>query len=107
MRNLRRRLAPQTIAELVARYNGGEHTPALSRQYGISKTGLLQLLQDKGVPLRRRSVTPEDAERAVRLYERGLTIDEVVKPIGYSYSTVQRLLHQKGVVLRTGAPRRR
>lgn len=105
MRNLRRRLAPSTIAELVARYNGGEHTPALSREYGISKTGLLLLFRAEGVSLRRRAMTPQDAERAVRLYESGLTVDEVVEQIGYSYSTIQRALHQKGVMLRANCIR--
>lgn len=100
MRNLRRRLAPQTIAELVARYNAGANTPALSREYGISKTGLLELLHTEGVSLRRRSVTPEVADRAVRLYESGLTIDEVMEQVGYSYSTIQRMLHEKGVAMR-------
>lgn len=106
-RNLRRRLTPQAIAELVARYNAGEHTPALSRQYGLSKTGLVELLRTEGVPLRRRSMTLQDAERAVRLYESGLTIDEVVKQVGYSYSTIQRLLHQKRVGMRAGPSRRK
>lgn len=95
MGNLRRRLAPLTIAKLVARYSAGEHTPALSQNYGISKTGLLELLRAEGVPLRKRSMTAQDTERAVRLYESGLTIDEVVKQVGYSYSTIQRALHSE------------
>lgn len=100
MRNLRRRLAPQTIEELVARYNAGEDTPALSREYGISKTGFLELLRAEGVSLRRRSMTPQDAERAVRLYESGLKIDEVVERLGYSYGAVRKRLHESGVALR-------
>jgi DNA-binding IclR family transcriptional regulator len=45
-------------------------------------------------------MTPEDAERATRLYERGLTIDEVVEQVGYSFSTVRRMLHAHGVTVR-------
>jgi hypothetical protein len=45
-------------------------------------------------------MTPEDAERAVRLYERGLTIDQVVDQVGYSFSTIRRMLHVNGVVVR-------
>ncbi len=45
-------------------------------------------------------MTPEDAERAVRLYERGLTIDEVVGQVGYSFSTIRRMLHANGVTVR-------
>ena len=90
----------------MARYNAGENTPELSREYGISKTGLLELLKAEGVALRRRSMTPQDTKRAVRLYESGLAIDEVVKQVGYSYSTVQRVLRQKGVAMRAGPSRR-
>lgn len=100
MRSLRRRLSPQVIEELVDRYNTGEGTPALSREYHISKSGLLQLLRAEGVSLRRQPLAPEDAKRAVRLYENGLTIDEVAEQIGSSYSTVRKILHQSGVTMR-------
>lgn len=107
VRSLRRRLAPQVIEELVARYIAGEDTPALSREYGISKTGLRELLQAEGVSMRRQAITPEDAERAVRLYERGLTITQVVERVGYSYGTVRRTLHEQGVAMRpTGIEKR-
>lgn len=100
VRSLRRRLTPQAIEELVARYNAGEHTPALSREYGISKTGLLQLFQAEGVLLRRRAMTPEDAAWAMQLYESGLTIKQVVGQVGYSFGTVQRALYENGVAMR-------
>jgi hypothetical protein len=99
-RSLRRRLSPQETAELVTRYNAGEVSPALSKEYGISKCGLLQLLRKEGVSLRKQAITPEDAKRAARLYESGLTIDEVVEQIDSSYSTVRKVLHQSGVIMR-------
>lgn len=100
VRSLRRRLSPQQIEELVSRYNAGEDTPALSRAYGISRGGLRKLLLSRGVSFRKQPMTPEDAERAMRLYEHGLTIKEVVDQVGYSFSTVRRLLHASGVVVR-------
>lgn len=99
-RSLRRRLSPQETAELIARYGAGEASLALSKEYGISKYELLQLLRKEGVTLRKRAMTPEDAEHAARLYESGLTIDEVTEQIGYSYSTVRKMLHQSGVTMR-------
>jgi lambda repressor-like predicted transcriptional regulator len=102
MRNLRRRLSPQAIDELVARYNAGEQTPALSREYGISKTGLRQVLLAEGVRFRMQPITPEDAGRAVQLYERGMTIRQVVEQVGYSYGTIRTALHEHGVAMRAG-----
>ncbi len=84
----------------MARYNAGEETPALSREYGISKSGLRQLLLAEGVSFRRQTITPEDAERAVRLYESDLTIKHVVGQVGYSFGAIRRTLHENGVAMR-------
>jgi hypothetical protein len=100
VRSLRRRLSPQQIEELVARYNAGEDTPALSRAFGISRGGLRKLLLRQSVSFRKQPMTRDDAERAIRLYERGLTIDQVVEQVGYSFSTVLRMLHASGVAVR-------
>lgn len=107
VRRLRRRLPPSAIAELVARYNAGEDTPALSREYGISKTGLCDLLQAEGVAMRGQAITLEDTERAVQLYEKGLTITQVVEQVGYSYGTIRRVLHENGVAMRATSIKKR
>lgn len=86
----------------MARYTAGEAIRTLSREYGVSRSGLCQLLRLKGVALREPGITPEDAEIAVRLYESGLTIRQVVENVGYSIGTIQRMLNEKGVVLRAG-----
>jgi len=99
-RNLRRRLGPTVIDALVARYNAGEHTPALAKEHGISTTGLRQLLLEEGVKFRRQSITPDDSDRAVKHYERGLTIREVVIEVGYSLGTIRRELHRRGIPMR-------
>lgn len=99
-RNLRRRLGPETIQELVDRYDSGEDTPALAREYGVSTTGLRELLLKEGVEFRRQAITSEDADRAVELYESGLTIREVVTKIGYSLGTIRREFHRRGVPMR-------
>jgi hypothetical protein len=99
-RSLRRRLSPQQIEELVARYNAGEDTPALSRAYGVSRGGLRKVLLAQGVAFRKQPMTREDAERAIQLYQGGLTIDQVVERVGYSFSTVRRMLHANEVAVR-------
>lgn len=100
VRSLRRRLSPQAIEELVARYNAGEDTPALSRAYGISRGGLRKLLLAEGVSFRQQPMTPEDIERAIQLYQRGFSIKQVVGKVGYCFSTIRRMLHVNGVAVR-------
>jgi AraC-like DNA-binding protein len=93
-------LSAQQIEELAVRYNAGEDTPELSRAFGISRGGLRKLLLAQGVSFRKQPMTRDDAERAIRLYQRGLTINEVVDQVGYSFSTVRRMLHANGVAVR-------
>lgn len=100
VRSLRRRLSPQTIGVVVARYNAGEDTPELSRAYGISRGGLRKLLLAEGVSFRQQPMTPEDVERAIQLYQRGLSIKQVVGQVGYCFSTIRRMLHVNGVAVR-------
>lgn len=99
-RSLRRRLSPQAIDELVARYRAGEVVPALSQEYGISASGLRELLRAEGLSLRGHKITVADTKQAVRLYVSGLTIDQVAKQVGYSWGTIRRVLLQNGVTLR-------
>lgn len=100
-RTLRRRFSRQEIEEIVSRYKAGDNTPALCRAYGISKGGILQLLRDEGVVMRKQPITPDDAQRAAQLYEGGNSITEIVDRISYSYSTVRKSLHESGVVMRS------
>jgi AraC-like DNA-binding protein len=102
-RSIRRRLSPQAIDELIARYTAGEETPALSREFGISASGLRDLLRAEGVSLRGHAMTVQDAERALHLYERGLTITQVVSHIGYSHGTIRKVLLKRSVAIRSGA----
>ena len=81
-RSLARRLSDEQIAELVARYNDGEGTPTLSRAYGVSRSGLRQLLLAQGVTLRDPSMSAEEIDRAAKLYKSGLTIRQVGAQMG-------------------------
>lgn len=74
--------------------------PALSQEYGISESGLRDLLRAENVSLRGHKITAADAKRAVRLYESGLPIDQVAKQVGYAWGTIRRVLLQNGVALR-------
>ena len=99
-RRLKHRLGPDKIEEIVHRYRSGETTPALSREHGIFKSGLLDLLRDQGVSLRKQPIPKDHIEKAAQLYQSGLSIQEVVDQIGYSYSTIRKALHQHGVTMR-------
>lgn len=100
LRNLRRRLSRKEIAEIVFRYQAGDSTPTLCRDFGLSKGGILQLLRNEGVSMRKQAMTSADAKQAACLYGGGMSITEIVEQIGYSYSTVRKSLHESGVAMR-------
>jgi hypothetical protein len=97
---------PDTIEELKRRYRAGEHTPALSREYSISKSSLISLLRSEGVTLRRRPLATADTMRAIELYDQGLTINRVAKQTGYSFGTIRKMLHREGVLVRENCIKR-
>lgn len=102
-RNLKRRLSPEQVEQLAKRYEKGETISALSSEFDISRPALRILLRGAGVSPRRRGMAPEDADRAIQLFESGLTIYEVIDQVGYSYGVINRMLHKRGVKVR---PRR-
>lgn len=50
--------------------------------------------------MRKQAIASTDAKLAVRLYEDGMSITEIVEQIGYAYSTVRKSLHESGVAMR-------
>jgi hypothetical protein len=50
---LSRRLSPERVTDIVAKYEAGATTPALRAEYGLSKGGLLKVLGERGVEMRR------------------------------------------------------
>lgn len=61
-RRLDRRLSPDVIAEMVEGYRGGVSTNRLCERYGLSKGGLLKILQEHGVQMRNQPMTEEEID---------------------------------------------
>lgn len=99
-RSLRRRLEPALIKQIVAEYESGATTPSLCAAYGLSKTGVLRLLRDEGVALRRRPLTRDQVESARAMYEHGHPIATIASRLNTSYNNVRQRLAEEGVQLR-------
>lgn len=94
------RFTPEQLAELVAQYRAGTPTTALCRQYGLSKSSVLETLRSAGVQMRRQPLTADQVARAVRLYESGLSQSHVAKQLGLAQSSLQLALTRAGVEMR-------
>lgn len=99
-RSLRRRLEPTLVKQIAAEYESGATTPSLCDTYGLSKTGILRLLRDEGVALRRQPLTDNQVEVARTLYEHGHPIAAIATRLDTSYNNVRQRLIKVGVQLR-------
>lgn len=80
-------LTPAQVDELVARHQGGEGVVALATAYGVHRATVTDRLNSRGAR-RRIGLAEAEVERAGRLYQRGMTLDEIAVELGTSQRTV-------------------
>lgn len=97
---LAQRLNPATVAQLVADYECGVPTTQLTSRYQLSKAGVLGLLRDAGVPLRRQGLDEQQTTRAIELYASGLSLVQVGDRLGFGPTSIAHALRGAGVSLR-------
>lgn len=86
------RFTPDVLAAIVARYQAGEYSTDLAKEYDIAKSTLLRLLAEQGVEVRSRGLTPEKKHEILRLRQQGLIIRAIAKRVGCSYDTTRKFL---------------
>ncbi len=97
------RLGEDRIEDAAEQYLGGVSSRQLARSLGISKSGLLELLRSRGVPVRqRRALSQEQIVEGARLYESGLLLREVAAGFDVSTEQVRTALLGHGVRMRPG-----
>ncbi len=89
-----------TIAQLVDDYERGIHTTELTARYQVSKAGVLRLLREAGVDMRRQGLSQEQANEAIRLYDTGLSLVRIGDRLGFGPTSVANALRAAGVTLR-------
>jgi transposase-like protein len=97
-----RRLSDERAAEVGAAYRAGGTVSGLARQLEIDRGTVRSALRRAEVPQRpqARVLTPEETERACRLYQEGLGLKVVGAQLGVDYRVVRRGLVAAGVEVR-------
>jgi transposase-like protein len=110
---LRRQLTDSERAEICRMYVAGATQVALAEQFNLYAATVRNVLTRSGVPLRRhKMVDHQQRQRAIRYYERGLSIRQVAQALGLGRTLVQQILIKEGVprrpvggaAIRTGPP---
>ena len=99
-------LTPAQIDELVERHKAGEGVVALAKAYGVHRATVTAHLDRRGAR-RRLGLSEQQVQRAGRLYQRGVTLDEIATELGTSQRTVGRAVASLGVPRRPAGPRPR
>ena len=100
---LARRLGAVVVQDILRDYEAGTTAAELAERYGVSRTGLTNLLHSKGAAVRRRcGLSSTDVDVVERLYAAGWLLQEIGVELGFSRDAVRRALLQRGVVMRSG-----
>ena len=99
-------LTPAHVDELVERHQVGEGVVGLAKAYGVHRATVTDHLNRRGAR-RRLGLTEGEVERAGRLYQRGMTLDEIAVELSTSQRTVGRAIASLGVARRPAGPRPR
>lgn len=96
-RRVRRRLSPETIAQVVERYQTGATAAELGAEHGVSKNGILKLLREQGVQIRTKSLPAAVVTQAMHLHKRGVSMRQVSEQLGVSRTALRRNFQKMGV----------
>lgn len=88
-------------AAVVDAYVAGASMADLAREYGVTRVSISQLLRKAGATIRqRRVISAAEVDRAVQLYEGGLSLQKIGDELGWDHKTIYRHLKIRGVAMR-------
>lgn len=99
-RSIKRRLTKQQRDDILRRRQAGETLHALAHEFGISESGLRDLLFAATMEMKKPPMTAEDVVRAVALYESGLSARQIALELCYPLGTIRRVLKAQGLKMR-------
>jgi hypothetical protein len=95
-----RRLPDAQGQQLIEGYQSGATVYELGDQFGIERRTVSAILHRHGVPMRRRGLSEEQIDDAVRLYNQGCSLARIAARTDVAAGTVRQRLHERGVTMR-------
>ncbi len=96
----RPRLTDSQRSEAVERYEAGESANSIAAEFGVHRTTVVRLLQDRGVAVRHRIISEEDVALAQTLYDQGWSLARVGDEFGVAAWTVLAAFRRVGIPTR-------
>lgn len=101
--NAQKRLGPDKVAQLIADYQAGEPSTALTQRYHLGKGTVLKILKDHGITMRRQGFPTDRLQEAIQCYAGGWSTQRIGDHLSCDKESVRQALLRVGITLR---PRR-
>jgi predicted HTH domain antitoxin len=96
-----RQLKGDRAAALVSDYSAGASIKEVTERYGVHRLTAYKIIERHGVAIRKRRLTEDEIELAVRLYEQGMSQARIAEQIGASSDGVRYQLLKRGIKMRS------
>ena len=100
-------LQPEQVDELVCAYESGATVHELAKRFECHRTTVSGHLKSRGVAMRLTPLTEQEVDRAVELYESGLSLVKVGDALKRDGETIRQRLLERCVKLRSPHDRRK
>lgn len=94
------RLTATDQADITVRYQQGWSSRRLAETYGLSKTSVVALLREKGIPIRYQGLDDSQIQEIIQHYAAGASLAATGKAYSVSAETIRNLLKKQGVAPR-------
>jgi hypothetical protein len=105
LRRIIRELRAEELTAMITDYQAGATLSSLAATYGYNRVGISGALKQAGIQIRRKGLTPAQADEAERLYGAGQSLATVAARYGVDAGTVRTRLIKRGVVMRPASQR--
>lgn len=94
---------PEEIQKIITAYQSGKTSYELGIEFNCSKTTIVKLLKQRGIPLRKsgRTRAKVDDDKVIRMYKEMHTIKEIAKSLNVDTQVISRCLKENGIKLRS------
>lgn len=93
-----KQLNPEEIEQIVQRYQNGESTYKLAKEFNCHRSTIANNLRKQGIEV---SIEKINLEEAIKLYELGWTTKQLAERYHMPDNTVSRRLKKAGIRMRT------
>ena len=100
--NFKRKVSKEDHSTIAERYQKGESTPKLAKEFNVSRERICKILDGMNVERRSKKISKKEIEQVLSLYSMDHSVCSISEEIGRSQSTIVSVLSDKGIEIERG-----